>query len=453
MKRQNRPGDLNNPDMPAVAPLDMPAAGGEQDQRTPRRRISPKSPRQVLQPEAAPPPPPPRSRKARHPLVVVANFFLMVVVLVVVGVGGVLYYGMQKYQRPGPLTEMTSVLVPRGADLVSISEQLYRNNVIDSPLIFTTAVRLQKSAASLKAGEYLFQPGVSMRDVLDDLTSGRSVLHAITFPEGLTSQQIVDKLNADEVLAGEIAEVPPEGALMPDTYKFTRGATRQQIIDQMRRAQERAVNEAWARREPGLPIDTPEELVTLASIVEKETGRADERPRVARVFLNRLEKGMRLQSDPTIIYGLFGGAGKPADRPIYRSDLDKPTPYNTYQIDGLPPTPIANPGRAALEAVASPSRTNELYFVADGTGGHVFSSTLADHNRNVERWRKIKSDRAAEDAAAAAAAAEGEANQDATDESAVPAGGEAPAGEAPADGAAPDATNGAEAPADDLSTN
>jgi UPF0755 protein len=182
------------------------------------------------------------------------------------------------------------------------------------------------------------------------------------------------------------------------------------MIEQMQHVQERVLTEIWARRSPGLPIETPEELVTLASIVEKETGRADERSRVAGVFLNRLEKGMRLQSDPTVLYGLFGGAGRPPERTIYQSDLDKPTPYNTYQIDGLPPGPIANPGRAALEAVANPSRTDELYFVADGTGGHVFSATLEEHNQNVARWRKIR----AEQEAAAAAAAEEAGAEDGT---------------------------------------
>ncbi len=394
--------------MPAVAPLDMPLA--DEPQRTPRRRISPKSPRQVLQPEAAPPPPP-RSQKARHPLVVVLNFFVMTALLVLLGVGGAFYYGSQQFNQPGPLAETTSVMVQPGSGLDSISAQLARQNVISSPLVFTAAVRLEGVASDLKHGEYLFQPGVSMRDVLDDLVSGRSVLHAITFPEGWTSQQIVDRLNADTILAGEIEEVPPEGALMPDTYKFTRGATRQQMIDQMRRVHERAVAEIWARRAPGLPIDTPEEFVTLASIVEKETGRADERSRVARVFINRLERGMRLDSDPTVLYGLFGGAGRPEGRPIYQSDLDKQTDYNTYRMTGLPPTPIANPGRAALESVANPSRTNELYFVADGTGGHVFASTLEEHNRNVARWRQIRAAREAAEAAAGeeAAAEEGEA--------------------------------------------
>ncbi len=391
MSTTDRPSDRQQqPDMPAVSPLDMPAI--EEREQQPRRRISPKSPRQVLQPEAAPPPPP-RSQKARHPLVVVSNFFLMVAVLVVVVGGGALYFGMRSFNRPGPLTETTSVLVTPGTGLESISQQLQRHNVIENPFIFTMAARFKSLDSKLQAGEYLFQPAVSMRQVLDDLASGRSVLHAITFPEGLTSQMIVDKLREDPVLTGDIVTVPPDGTLMPDTYKFTRGATRQQMIEQMQRVEARAVQEIWNRRAPGLPIETPAEFVTLASIVEKETGRADERPRVAAVFINRLRKGMRLQSDPTVIYGLFGGAGLPEGRPLYRSDLDKPTDFNTYLVTGLPPSPIANPGRAALEAVANPSRTNELYFVADGTGGHAFSATLEEHNRNVARWRQIKAER------------------------------------------------------------
>ena len=185
---------------------------------------------------------------------------------------------------------------------------------------------------------------------------------------------------------------------------FSRGTTREQIIDQMRRAQERTIAEIWARRSSDLPITTPAEFVTLASIVEKETCKADERPLVAAVFINRLRKNIKLQSDPTIIYGLFGGKGKPPDRPIYRSDIDKRTPYNTYVIEGLPPGPITNPGRAALEAVANPSRTDDLFFVADGTGGHVFAATLEDHNRNVARWRRIEAEKAKAKKAAETAA-------------------------------------------------
>jgi UPF0755 protein len=403
MNHPDPPGPRAQPQMPAVSLPEVAAV--PEDAIAPRRRINPRSPRQALQPEAAPPPPP-RSQKARHPVVIVLNFFLMLVVLLVLGGGALFWWGAQQFEQPGPLAEPASVLVPAGADLDSISAQLRRQNVIDSDLVFTTAVRLHGAENRLKAGEYLFQPGVSMEQVLDDLVTGRSVLHAVTLPEGLTSQQIVDRLNADPVLTGTIEAVPPEGSLMPDTYKFTRGATRQQIIDQMMRAQERAVAEIWERRAEGLPIDTPEEFVTLASIVEKETGRADERPRVAAVFINRLERGMRLDSDPTVVYGIFGGAGLPEGRPIYRSDLQEPTPYNTYTMTGLPPGPIANPGRAALEAVANPSRTDELYFVADGSGGHVFATTLEEHNRNVERWRRIRAEREEAARTAAEAAAE-----------------------------------------------
>lgn len=394
MSTTERAGDRRHADMPAVSPLDV-TIGADQQKQV-RRRISPKSPRQVLQPEAAPPPPP-RSQKARHPLVVVTNFFVMVMVLIVLAIGAAAYFGMKRFTEPGPLAEATSVLIQPGADLDAIAGLLERHNVIDSPFIFSTAVRFYYQAEDrLRAGEYLFQANASMEQVLDDLLSGRSVLHSITFPEGWTSKAIVDKLNADPVLTGEIASIPAEGSLMPDTYKFTRGATREKMLDEMTRVHQRAVEEIWARRAPGLPIDTPEEFVTLASIVEKETGRADERPRVAAVFINRLLKNMRLQSDPTVLYGLFGGEGRPPDRPIYQSDLQKETPYNTYVVSGLPPSPIANPGRAALEAVANPSRTGDLYFVADGTGGHVFASTLEEHNRNVARWREI---RAAQDQA------------------------------------------------------
>ncbi|WP_084174513.1 endolytic transglycosylase MltG [Afifella pfennigii] len=380
------------------------------------RRINPKSPRQAIQPEPAPPPPP-RSRQAKHPLVVTLNFFIMIAVLGVLFVAGALYFGKQRFLAEGPLEEPKTVLISRGSGVETIARQLKRNNVIDNELVFTMGVRLYDVGGSLQWGEYLFEPRVSMREVMEILSSGKSILHSVTIPEGLTSAEIVARLKANEVLVGDIEEMPPEGSLLPETYKFTRGMTRQQIVDQMRRAHDRLVDEIWSRRQPGLPVEDKGEFVTLASIVEKETGKADERPRVAAVFINRLQRGMRLQSDPTIIYGIFGGEGKPSDRPILRSDIDTKTDYNTYQIDGLPPGPIANPGRAALEAVANPSRTDDLYFVADGTGGHVFATTLDEHNRNVARWRRIEraqrqameAERAAEPAAAQeGAAAEGE---------------------------------------------
>ncbi len=227
-----------------------------------------------------------------------------------------------------------------------------------------------------------------MREIMDLLKSGKSVMYSLTIPEGLTVQQAFQRVAAEEALTGEMpATLPAEGSLATDTLRFTRGATRQQMVDKLLADQKELVEEIWKRRSTDLPLANVDEFVTLASIVEKETGRSDERSRVAAVFLNRLGKGMRLQSDPTIIYGLFGGKGKPGDRPIYQSDIDKQTPYNTYQINGLPPTPIANPGRASLEAVANPSKTKDLYFVADGNGGHVFAETLDDHNENVARYR------------------------------------------------------------------
>jgi len=241
----------------------------------------------------------------------------------------------------------------------------------------------------LRAGEYQIPAHASMRDVMGILVQGKALLYKVTIPEGLTSQQIVERLKADAVLTGDISEVPQEGTLLPETYSFPRGTTRQQIVDQMRRHQEQVLDELWDQRAPNLPFTSREEAMTMASIVEKETGRPEERRLVASVFVNRLRKGMRLQSDPTIIYGITGGNGS-LERPILQSDIDKATPYNTYQVAGLPPTPIANPGRASIEATLNPAETDYLYFVADGTGGHVFSSNLAEHTRNVAHWREVE---------------------------------------------------------------
>jgi UPF0755 protein len=243
----------------------------------------------------------------------------------------------------------------------------------------------------LKAGEYVFEKNASMSDVLETIISGKSIQHQVTIAEGLTTQQIVQRINDAEVLSGPIQTVPPEGTLLPETYRVTRGTTREQLLQRMTQAQQRLVQEIWARRSPDLPIKTINEFITLASIVEKETAIASERTRVAAVFVNRLHRNMRLQSDPTIIYGIVGGKGT-LGRSLTRADVDGPTPYNTYTINGLPPGPIANPGRASLEAVANPSRTKDLYFVADGTGGHVFAETYEQHLKNVARWRDFQRD-------------------------------------------------------------
>jgi len=357
--------------------------------------ISLKSPREVMRP-VKPPKAPKRSRHARNGWVVTFNFFFSFAMLALIAAGTAFYFGYQEYIKAGPLEKSVKVVVPRGSGVRDIGDALDRNKVIASPLVFWASVSLQKKQGKLKAGEYLFEKGVSMRDVVTKLVDGKSVIYKVTVPEGRTSQQIVELLRADEVLVGEIEEFPDEGALLPNTYTFGRGMTRQQMIDLMKAAQEKALKRIWGQRVSGLPIQTPEELVILASIVEKETAKADERPRVAGVFINRLRQGIPLQSDPTIIYGLFRGEGKPKDRPIYKSDIEKETPYNTYKIPALPPGPIGNPGLAAMEAVANPSVTKELYFVANGTGGHAFSETLDEHNNNVKKWRRIEAERAAE---------------------------------------------------------
>ncbi len=293
--------------------------------------------------------------------------------------------------EPGPLAANKVLYIAPGTEVPDIIAELDREGVIDSPFMLNVALLLEGSRSKVKAGEYLFKQNASLREVIDTLISGKQVLHAITIPEGLTSEQIVERLRDSDVLLGDITDVPKEGSLLPETYKVARGAIRADVLKKMQDDQKRAIDQIWTRRANGLPLRSPYELVTLASIVEKETGKADERPRVASVFLNRLRKGMRLQSDPTIVYGLTGGKGS-LGRGITRAELEKPTPYNTYLIDGLPPGPIANPGRAALEAVANPSRTQDLYFVADGIGGHVFSETLDQHSRNVQRWRQIEKD-------------------------------------------------------------
>jgi len=361
-----------------------------------RGPIIPKSPNEALKPERVPEPPR-RSKKARSQLVIFLNFVMtMVVVICVAAVAG-FYYMISAFQEPGPLEANTHFMVRPGAGLAEIATNLERNGIVSDARIFryVTATYLRRGE-TLKAGEYEIKAHASMKDIMDVLESGRSILYSVVLPEGLTVRQMMLRLAEDPVLEGELpAELPPEGSLRPDTYKFSRGSKRADIIQQMRVAQEKMIDQIWEKRDLDLPIKTKEEFVVLASIVEKETGKEDERAHVASVFINRLQKGMRLQSDPTIVYGLFGGEGKPSDRPIFKSDLAKPTPYNTYQIKGLPPTPISNPGRAALEAVANPWRTNDLYFVADGTGGHVFAATLEEHNANVRRWRKVEAERAA----------------------------------------------------------
>ncbi|MCJ8144135.1 endolytic transglycosylase MltG [Ancylobacter sp. A5.8] len=346
---------------------------------------------------AAPPPPPPppkkpvrkSSRWANNAFVVGLSWvFTLVTVAIIVG-GGALWFGKAEYDAPGPLAQDTAVVIPGEYGLMDIADLLVKKGVIGEKWVFVGAALGTRASGKLKAGEYEFPQASSQRQVLAKIVSGDVIEYRVTIPEGLTSDQIVERLAEVAELSGAVRQVPREGSLMPDTYKITRGTSREDMLRRMARTQQATLQEIWAKRDPDLPLKTPDELVILASIVEKETGQASERPEVAAVFVNRLNKKMRLQSDPTIIYGLVRGKGR-LDRPITRTDITTPTPFNTYTIPGLPPGPIGNPGRASLEAVANPAKSKSLYFVADGTGGHAFAETLDQHNRNVARWRQVE---------------------------------------------------------------
>ena len=329
---------------------------------------------------------------------------LLFLMLAAGGIAALLYH---QFETPGPLAVSRVIAVPKGEGRIAIATRLEREGAIANRWAFIANYLLRGAIGpkplELKAGDYEIKKNASMADIMEMLTQGRGVLSKLTIPEGLTSLQIVEKLRAEDELVGDITDIPPEGALLPDTYRFSKGMDRRELLDRMQGEMQRFLATAWERRQPSLPIATPEEAIIFASIVEKETGRADERGRVAAVFMNRLKKGMRLQSDPTVIYGLVGGQGA-LGRSITRTDLDQKTAHNTYQIGGLPPTPICNPGRSAVEASLNPPTTTDLYFVADGTGGHTFSDTLKEHNAAVTNWRKVEKERK-KDAAPEAAAA------------------------------------------------
>lgn len=372
-----------------IAPAEMPP----HDEQHPR--VAPKSPSEAIKPMVAPPPPP-RLRRERGGLLSVVSGLLTLIIALAVG----LVVGFTMLEREvtakGPLQNDKVVLIPRNTGTSEIAEILKEEGVINQSLLFEAYALVNRQRGQLKAGEFQFKAGASIQDAIDTLVQGKAILHSVTIPEGLTSEQIVGRLYENDILSGEIGETPREGTLLPDTYKFERGTTRQQILNNMQAAQRQALVQIWQRRSQELPIKSAQELVILASVVEKETGRADERTRVAGVFINRLMRRMKLQSDPTIVYGLVGGKGT-LGRGIMRNEIETATPYNTYVIEGLPPGPIANPGRAALEAVANPSRTKDLYFVADGTGGHAFAESYEQHQRNVTRWRQVEKNRAASD--------------------------------------------------------
>lgn len=289
---------------------------------------------------------------------------------------------------PLPIKKDTAVIVQRGTNVQTIADSIRESGIPVNDYIFRFAARFL-AGDSLKAGEYRLSPGQNLIDVVSMMHDGQSVVRLFTVAEGLTSSEIAALLANDPVLNGDVKKVPEEGTLLPETYRYSYGDSRADIIDRMQKSLHETLNDLWEKREPGLPLATPHEALVLASIVEKETGKkAEERARVAGVFINRLRKGMPLQSDPTVIYALTEGK-KPLGRNLARTDLTAASPYNTYLHAGLPPKPICNPGHAALEAALHPEKNDFLYFVADGTGGHAFSKDLSEHNKNVNRWQNL----------------------------------------------------------------
>ncbi len=329
-------------------------------------------------------------RRRRGVLAIVFGRLLLVVALLLVAAGAG-FALLHMAQRPGPLEERRIVLVERGASSGRIAARLEDEGVIRSRHLMLGLLawqRLLGEQRPLKAGEYAFQPGVSLVEVLEILRQGKGVIHRLTIPEGFSTAQVLGRVKEHPALSGELTLAPEEGALLPDTYLFSRGETRDQLVRRMMEAMRRLLAEEWPKRARDLPLKSPREAVILASIVEKETAVPEERARVAAVFINRLRKGMPLQADPTVIYGITRGL--PLGRPLTRADLRKDTPWNTYTRRGLPPTPIANPGRDSILAVLHPAQTDELYFVADGTGRHVFAKDLKEHNRNVAKLRRLR---------------------------------------------------------------
>lgn len=310
------------------------------------------------------------------------------IVLAIASAIGLVIYAWDYYEGAGSLTQPKTVIFNRGEGFKQMADTLAAEGVIDHPLIFKGIAAALGTARKFKAGEYAFTPGMTPHAIMRMIAAGKVVVHKVTVPEGLTVADIVRILQSEPALDGEVPKGIKEGTLLPETYQFLRGDKREDIVKRMQADMKTLIDSLWARRKDNLPFTTQEQGVVLASIVEKETGIAKERGHVASVFINRLRKGMKLQSDPTVAYGMEQAMGAALGRPLTSEDLRTPTPYNTYMIDGLPPAPIANPGKAALEAAFNPPETDDLYFVATGNGGHHFAATLDEHNRNVLAYRR-----------------------------------------------------------------
>jgi UPF0755 protein len=323
------------------------------------------------------------------------RFFYFLIVLIVIGAGALGAASLwedRHFDAPGPAADAKTVIVKPGSGVTAIAQTLAEAGIVDNAFLFRVSVVRRHRTAQLKAGEYAFPAHVSPSQVVDMLVAHKTLEHRLTVAEGLPSDAVVALVMADPVLIGPVPVVP-EGSLLPETYLFERGTTRAELLSRMHQAQEKVLAELWPKRKEGLPLMSQEDALKLASIVEKETAIASERPRIAAVFINRLKIGMKLESDPTIIYGLTKGTA--LGHPLRQSELAMPNPYSTYQILGLPPTPISNPGRDAITAVLNPSDTNALYFVADGSGGHAFAATLAEHQKNVAQLRRLEKDQTA----------------------------------------------------------
>ena len=320
------------------------------------------------------------------------RWVLFFIVLLVTVIGGALFLGNQMLTAPGPLEKTKTVLIPRGAGPATMTKVLQDEGVIDHAKLFRVALVIDPSPKPIKAGEYEIPAHVSMQALVDLLQSGKVVQRRLTVPEGTTTAEVIELVRKTEALTGDITLDLKEGDLLPETYFYSRDDTRDGLLMRMKEAMEKTLDEAWRKRTPGLPLANRREALVLASIIEKETAIPAERAKVAAVFINRLRRRMRLESDPTVIYALTGGKGS-FNRELTRADLQSTSPYNSYMVVGLPPGPICNPGRASIVAATNPARERLLYFVADGQGGHAFAMTLLEHNRNVERWRQIQRER------------------------------------------------------------
>ncbi len=316
-----------------------------------------------------------------------------IVVIAAAGIAGWIYLD-RNFDSANKLDVPRTLVLAPGSSVWEIAAALYEAGVVEDPNVFAAGVWRSGRGGALKAGEYQFPPAVTPRRAMEILLAGKTLEYRLTIPEGLTSADIVRLLEGAEALGGAVTEIPPEGALLPETYFYRRGDSRADLIHRMEAGMHSLIAELWPNRAPDLPFDTVQQALVLASIVEKETALAAERRQVAGVFVNRLRKDMRLQSDPTVIFAVTGGEA-PLARPLNEADLALESPFNTYRHKGLPPRPIAHPGRDSLAAALNPMATDALYFVADGSGGHVFAATLAEHNRNVARWRRRQEEGAA----------------------------------------------------------